>query len=170
MTAYDQMPNLLTTRPPRTLPCCLKTSLPSHLVIGRPDRDTTAINSYDNPFAGPQFQPAGKVLVCRPTDDWLCKKHELNVILVEGYLSCSSEASGLLKDQVIRQAKTQARWYGLHIGQEKTSGSVSSWSSGTSKLNSSYSQISQGSWNCFNTSSISTDLPGESQKVGEICL
>ena len=64
--------------------------------------DTVTSNSDDNPFAGLKLQPVGKVSVCMPTDEWLCKKlGKLNVTLVEGYLSCRSEADGLLKDQFI---------------------------------------------------------------------
>ena len=59
------------------------------------DMNTSASTSDNNPFAGPKLQPAGKVLVSMPTDDWLCKNRELNVTLAEGYPSHSSEASGL---------------------------------------------------------------------------
>ena len=34
-----------------------------------PDMDTATSNSDDNPFAGPKLQPAGKVLVCMPTNE-----------------------------------------------------------------------------------------------------
>ena len=45
-----------------------------------PDMDTAAANPDDKPFAGPKHQPAGKVSVCMPTDEWLCKKlSKLNV-------------------------------------------------------------------------------------------
>ena len=60
-----------------------------------PDMDITAATSDDNPFAGPQSQPTGKVSVKMPTDEWLCKKMgKLNLTLVEGYPSRSSEAGG----------------------------------------------------------------------------
>ena len=38
-----------------------------------------------------------------PMDEWLCSKMgKLNLTLTEGYLSRSSEAGGLLKDQFVR--------------------------------------------------------------------
>ena len=39
-----------------------------------PDMDTTLASSEDNPFAAPKLQPAGKISVQLPTDDWLCRK------------------------------------------------------------------------------------------------
>ena len=67
-----------------------------------PDIDTTTSTSDDNPFAGPRTQSTGKVSVKMPTDEWLCKKMgKLNLTLVEGYPSRSSEAGGLLKDQFV---------------------------------------------------------------------
>ena len=112
-----------------------------------PDMDT-ATSTSDNPFAGPKTQPAGKVSVRMPTDEWLCRKMgKLNLTLVEGYLSHSSEASGLLKDQFVRPAKSQARWYGLFCDQQKTESgtgkAVSSWSTDASKVNSTYSHIAR---------------------------
>ena len=57
--------------------------------------DTAAANLDDNLFAGPKLQPARKVLICMPTDEWLCKKlSNLTVTLVEGYPSCSSSLKG----------------------------------------------------------------------------
>ena len=67
-----------------------------------PDIDSSAATSDDNPFAGPKLQTPGKVLVQLPTDKWLCRKlNTLNLTLVEGYPSRSSEAGGLLKDQFV---------------------------------------------------------------------
>ena len=39
-----------------------------------PNMDTAASTSDDKPFAGPKTQPAGKVKVKMPIDEWLCKK------------------------------------------------------------------------------------------------
>ena len=62
-----------------------------------PDLETSAAASDDS-YAGPKTQVPGKVSVQMPTDDWLCKNlSRLNITLVEGYPSCSSEAGGLLK-------------------------------------------------------------------------
>ena len=103
-----------------------------------PDIHTTASTADDNPFAGLKLQPAKKVSVHMPTNNWLCKKlYQLDLTLVEGYSSCSSEAGGLLKDQFIKPARSQSKWYGLHTSHEKASSSLSSWSSGASKLNTS---------------------------------
>ena len=113
-----------------------------------PDMDTTATASDDNPFAGPQSQPAGKVSVKMPTDEWLCKKMgKLNLTLVEGYPSRSSEAGGLLKDQFIKPARSQAKWYGFVSGQQKSDTgaekAVTSWNTDASKINSTYSRIAK---------------------------
>ena len=68
-----------------------------------PDIESTTATGDDNPFAGPKSQPAGKVSVHLPTDEWLCNKMaKLNVTLVEDYPSHSSEAGGLLRDQFVR--------------------------------------------------------------------
>ena len=61
-----------------------------------------------------------------PTEDWLCRKlSKLNLTLVEGYHSRSSEARGLLKDQFLRPAKSQAKWYGLFSDQKVDPSAVS---------------------------------------------
>ena len=67
-----------------------------------------------------------------PTDEWLCKEMgKLNMTLVEGYPSHSSEAGGLLKDQFVKPARSQAKWYGFVSDQQKsdtgTEKTVSSW-------------------------------------------
>ena len=112
-----------------------------------PDVESTAATGDDNPFAGPKSQPAGKVSVRLPTDEWLCNKMaKLNVTFVEGYPSHSSEAGGLLRDQYVRPPKSQSRWYGLFTDQKAgptTRDSVTSWSTDASKLNSSYSRIAR---------------------------
>ena len=57
-----------------------------------PDMDSSN-PSDDNPFAGPKAPAPSKVSVQMPTEDWLCKKlSKLNVTLVEGYASRTSEA------------------------------------------------------------------------------
>ena len=110
--------------------------------------DTAASTGDDNPFAGPKAQPADKVSVVMPTDEWLCKKMaKLNITLVEGYPSHSSEAGGLLKEQFVHPTKSQSKWYGLFSDHQKTGSgtrdTVSSWSTDASKLNSSYSRITR---------------------------
>ena len=81
--------------------------------------DTHTSSAEDNPFAAPKQQPVGEVSVPLPTDDWLCRKMDgLNLTLTEGYLSRSSEAGGLQRDQFVKHSKSQAKWYGLHPNQD----------------------------------------------------
>ena len=115
-----------------------------------PDIESTTVTGDDNPFAGPKSQPTGKVSVCLPTDEWLCNKMaKLNVTLVEGYPSRSSEVGGLLRDQFVRPpppSKSQSKWYGLFTDQKPgpaTRDSITAWSTDSSKLNSSYSRIAR---------------------------
>ena len=110
-----------------------------------PDMDAAAATSDDNPFAGPKAQPMGKVSVNMPTDEWLRRKMgKLNLTLVEGYPSRSSEAGGLLKDQFVQPARSQTTWYGFVSTKRKVILEWrSSWSTGTSKVNSTYSRIAR---------------------------
>ena len=106
------------------------------------DMDTFNNTAEENPFAGPKTQVPGKVSVQMPVDDWLCRKlSKLNITLVEGYPSQSSEAGGLLKDQFLRPAKPQAKWYGLYSDNKDDSTAVSTWNTDASRLKSSYSRI-----------------------------
>ena len=92
-----------------------------------PDMDTSATTSDNNPFADLKTQVPGKVSVQIPTNDWLCRKlSKLNLTLVEGYPSGSSEASDLLKDQFLRPAKSQAKCNGLYSDHKDVSTTVSS--------------------------------------------
>ena len=64
----------------------------------------------DNPFAGSQVQPTGKVSVKLPVDDWLCRKMEkLNLTVAEGYPSRSTETAGLLRDQFVKTPRLTRR-------------------------------------------------------------
>ena len=109
-----------------------------------PEVDSALSSSEDNPFAAPKQQPTGQTSVNLPTDDWLCRKMDrLNVTLVQGYPSRSSETGGLQKDQFVKYGKSQGKWYGLHPGQDKPAGSVSFWHSEAAKLNSSFSRVSR---------------------------
>ena len=79
-----------------------------------PDLDSANTASDDNPFSGPKATTPGKVSVQMPTENWLCKKiSKLNLSLVEGYPSHSSEAGGLLMDQFLRPTNYQSKCYGL---------------------------------------------------------
>ena len=74
------------------------------------DMDSVTNTSEDNRFPSPKTAVSGKVSVQMPTEDWLCRKlAKLNVSLVEGYPSRSSEASGLSKDVFLRPAKSQSK-------------------------------------------------------------
>ena len=109
-----------------------------------PDIDTPTSTADDNPFVRPKLQTVGKVLVNMPVDHWLCKKMDkLNVTLVDGYPSHSSEAGSLLKDQFSKPARSQAKWYSLHIDIEKASSLVTYWYNEAYKLNSSYSHTAK---------------------------
>ena len=102
-----------------------------------PDLDSANTASDDS---GPKTVTPGKV----PTEDWLCKKiAKLNITLVEGYPSRSSEAGGLLMDQFLRTAKSQSKWYGLSSDHNADPAAVSSWSTESSKLNNCYSRIAR---------------------------
>ena len=108
-----------------------------------PDMDSSTKSSDDNPFAGPKLQAPGKVSVVLPTDEWLCNKLSMpNLTLVQGYPSRSTEAGTLQRDQFVRTAKSQSKWYNLHAEVKKdTSDSVKSWNTGSSRLNSTYLRI-----------------------------
>ena len=67
-----------------------------------PDLDSSAATADDNHFAGPKLQTPGKVSVNLPIDECLCKKmSKLNLTLVQGYPTRTSEAGGLLRDHFI---------------------------------------------------------------------
>ena len=110
-----------------------------------PDMDSGTKSSDDNPFAGPKLQTPGKVSVSLPTDEWLCSKlNKVNLTLVQGYPSRTTEAGTLQRDQFVRTAKSQSKWYHLHTEPKKdSSDSVKSWHTGSSQLNSTYLRIAR---------------------------
>ena len=110
-----------------------------------PDTDSGATTSEDNPFAGPKLHTLGKISVNLPTDKWLCRKMaKLNITLVQGYPTHTSEPGGLLKDQFLCPPKSQQKWYGFHANPKKDSDQiVSSWHTGSSRLNSTYLRIAR---------------------------
>ena len=80
-----------------------------------PDLESSASSSSDNPWAGGGPQPAGKVSVAFPAEEWLCKKIEdLNSTTLSGYHSKSMEAGGFQSDQFLKPPKSQLRWYDIH--------------------------------------------------------
>ena len=57
-----------------------------------PDMDSSDPSEV-NPFAGPKAPVLSKVSLQMPMEEWLCKKlSKLNLTLVEGYPSQTSEA------------------------------------------------------------------------------
>ena len=72
-----------------------------------PDLEYSPSSKSDNPWVGHRAQPVGKVSVDLPPEDWLCRKLEtLNLVLLEGYPSKSSEPGGLHVDQFLRPPKS----------------------------------------------------------------
>ena len=111
-----------------------------------PDMDSGTKSSDDNTFAGPKLQTPGKVSVSLPTDEWLCSKlNKLNLTLVQGYPSRTTEAgTQVQRDQFVRTAKSQSKWYNLHTETKKdSSDSVKSWNTGSSRLNITYLRIAR---------------------------
>ena len=110
-----------------------------------PDMDSGTKSSDDNPFAGPKMQTPGKVSVALPTDEWLCSKlSKLNLTLTQGYPSRTTEAGTLQRDQFVRTAKSQSKWYSLHSeAKTDSSDSLKSWNTGSSRLNSTYLRIAR---------------------------
>ena len=113
-----------------------------------PDKDIATATADDKPFAGPKTQPTGKVSVNMPTDEWLCRKMgKLNLTLVEGYTSHSSETGGLLIHQFVRPARSPAKWFSVVSDQQKsetgTGKTMSAWNTDASKVNSTFSCIAR---------------------------
>ena len=85
-----------------------------------PDLEYSPASRTDNPWLGHRSQPVGKLSVLLPSEDWLCRKLEnLNLVLIEGYPSKSSEPGGLHVDQFLRPPKSQSPWYGIHPAEPK---------------------------------------------------
>ena len=109
-----------------------------------PDMVSATTGSDDNPLLWTESFYSRKVSVQMPTEDWLCKKLcKLNITLVEGYPSRSSEAGGLMMDQFLRPAKSQSKWYRLFSDHEADPSAVLTWYMDVCKLNSSYSRIAR---------------------------
>ena len=111
-----------------------------------PDLEYSPASRTDNPWVGHRAQPVGKVSVDLPPEDWLCRKLEtLNLVLIEGYPSKSSEPGGLHVDHFLRPPKSQNRWYGIHPAEPKDplrpGKSVNTWPNDTARLNSAFPRI-----------------------------
>ena len=113
-----------------------------------PHLQYTPATRVGNLWIGHRAQPVGKVSVLLPPEDWLCEKLEnLNLVLIEGYPSKSSEPGGLHMDQYLRPPKYQSRWYGIHPAEPKDitrpGRYVTTWPNDAAKLNSTNSKNSQ---------------------------
>ena len=101
-------------------------------------------SSDDNPFAGSRVQPAGKVSIKLPVDEWLCRKMEkLNLTITEGYPSRNTETAGLLRDKFIKPPRS-SKWYDMHTNKKDSDFStVFAWSQEQAKLNSAFSRVAR---------------------------
>ena len=108
-----------------------------------PEFETVSSAADDNPFAGANVQPTGKVSVKLPVDDWLCRKmSKLNLTITEGYPTRNTDNAGLLRDQFNKPPWT-SRWYGMHAEKERESSTVHIWSPELAKLNHALSRIAR---------------------------
>ena len=74
-----------------------------------PEFESSASSKYDNPFVGPRTQPTGKISVKIASDDSLCLEIEkLNLTLIEGYPTCSTDTNGLSRDKFIKVLITRS--------------------------------------------------------------
>ena len=110
-----------------------------------PDIHFRATTSDDNPFAVTKVQIPGKMSVNLPTDEWLCKNvNKMNLTLVQGYPSRTSEAGGLLRKQCVKPARSQSKWYGPHTEKKQDpTYSILSWNISSTHLNSTYLRIAR---------------------------
>ena len=105
-----------------------------------PDLEYSPASRTDNPWVDHRAQPVGKVSVLLPPEDWLCRKLEnLNLVLIEGYPSKSSEPGGLHVDQFLRPPISQSRWYEIHPAEPKDptrpGKSVNTWPNDDAMIN-----------------------------------
>ena len=85
-----------------------------------------------------------------PPEDWLCKKLEnLNLVLIEGYPSKSTEPGGPHMDQFLHPLISQSRWYGIHPAEPKDPTRpgkyIKTWPNDVAKLKSAFSRIAKSS-------------------------
>ena len=113
-----------------------------------PDLEYSPTSRTDNPWTGHRSQPVGKVSVLLLPEDWLCKKLEnMNLVLLEGYPSKSSEPGGRYMDQFLHPPKSQSRWYGIHPAEPKDPTRpgkyVNTWPNDAAKINSAFPRIAK---------------------------
>ena len=112
-----------------------------------PDVDSAMSSAEDNPFPAPKQQPVGKISVNLPTDDRLCRKMDrLSLTLVNKDIQQEALRTAVYRrTSVVKLAKSQAKWYGLHPNQDRPIRSVSFWHCDSAKLNSLCSRIARSS-------------------------
>ena len=113
-----------------------------------PDFEYSPTSRTDNPWTGHRSQPVGKVSVLLPPEDWLCKRIEnMNLVLIEGYPSKSTEPGGLHMDQFLGPPKSQSHWYRINPAEPKDPTRpgkyVSTWPNDVAKINSAFSRIAK---------------------------
>ena len=112
------------------------------------DLEYSPTSRTDNPWTGHRSQPVGKVSILLPPEDWLCNKMQnMNLVLIEGYPSKSSESGGLHMDQFLRPPNSQSRWYGIHPAEPKDPTRpgkyVNTWPNDAAKINSAFPRIAK---------------------------
>ena len=110
-----------------------------------PDFDNSS-SADDSPFTVPKQHSTGTISVNLPTDEWLCKTLDgLNIKLVEGCPSRTSETDGLQCNQFLKIPRSQSKWNGIHADKDASSSSLSYFYNKSAHLNSPYSQIARSS-------------------------
>ena len=114
-----------------------------------------------NPLHHPNNSQWVRFVSTSPKMTNYAEKCSLNLTLVQGYPSRSSETGGLQRDQFVKPAKSHVKWYGLHPNQDRPVGSVSYLHCDSAKLK------------VIQTHNTGTDFShyctGHPQKVGDCC-
>ena len=114
------------------------------------DLEYSPTSRVDNSWIGHRSLPVGKVSMLFLPEDWLCKKLEnMNLVLLEGYPSKSSEPGGLQPPgndgTGNEKPKSQSRRYGIQPAEPKDptrpSKYANSWPNDAAKINSAFSRI-----------------------------
>ena len=116
------------------------------------DLEYSPTSRVDNSWIGHRSLPVGKVSMLFLPEDWLCKKLEnMNLVLLEGYPSKSSEPGGLQPPgndgTGNEKPKSQSRRYGIQPAEPKDptrpSKYANSWPNDAAKINSAFSRIAK---------------------------
>ena len=75
------------------------------------------------------------------------KLENMNLVLIEGYPSKSSEPGGLHMDKFLHPHKSQSRWYGIHPAEPKDPSRpgkyINTWPNDVATINSSFPHIAK---------------------------